>query len=198
MDSIEYYNKYASKYFEDTVDLDMEEARKVFLDLLEQQEGDTILDLGCGSGRDSLAFYELGYDVTALDGSEEMCKLAEIHTGLDVLCMPYDEMDFEEVFDGVWACASLVHVPKDEIDQVLNRIELALKPGGALYLSVKKGKLEGFRGERFFSDYTEDELSRVLERNRRLEVLRIWETRDVRSSHPDTAWVNALIRKRKA
>ena len=82
MDSIDYYNKYAAKVFEETVDQDMSEIRTEFLNLLE--EGDTILDLGCGSGRDSLIFYELGYDVTAMDASEEMCKLAEIHTGLEV------------------------------------------------------------------------------------------------------------------
>ena len=83
MDTIDYYNKYASKIFEDTVDRDTEELREEFLSHL--QPGDTILDLGCGSGRDSLAFYDLGYDVTPLDASEEMCKLAEIHTGLEVL-----------------------------------------------------------------------------------------------------------------
>ena len=110
MDSIDYYNKYAAKVFEETVDQDMSEIRTEFLNLLE--EGDTILDLGCGSGRDSLIFYELGYDVTAMDASEEMCKLAEIHTGLEVLHMTFEEMDFDSVFDGIWACASLLHVPE--------------------------------------------------------------------------------------
>ena len=88
MDTIGYYNKYASAIFEQTVELDMEEQRKAFTGYLE--EGDTILDLGCGSGRDSLAFYEQGFDVTPLDASEEMCKLAEIHTGLEVLNMAYE------------------------------------------------------------------------------------------------------------
>ena len=110
MDSIDYYNKYAAKEFEETVNQDMSGIMKEFLDLLE--EGDTILDLGCGSGRDSLSFYELGYDVTPLDASEEMCKLAEIHTGLEVLQMTFEQMDFDNVFDGIWACASLLHTPK--------------------------------------------------------------------------------------
>ena len=70
MDSIEYYNKYAAKVYEDTVDADMSEIMGEFLGLLE--EGDTILDLGCGSGRDSLIMYDMGYDVTPLDASEEM------------------------------------------------------------------------------------------------------------------------------
>ena len=116
MDSIDYYNKYAAKVFEETVDQDMSEIRTEFLNLLE--EGDTILDLGCGSGRDSLIFYELGYDVTAMDASEEMCKLAEIHTGLEVLHMTFEEMDFDSVFDGIWACASLLHVPEKELSDI--------------------------------------------------------------------------------
>ena len=77
MDTIEYYNKYASRIFEDTVDRDMESQREEFLEELREIDGDTILDLGCGSGRDSLAFYEQGFDVTPLDASEEMCKLAQ-------------------------------------------------------------------------------------------------------------------------
>lgn len=95
MDTIEYYNKYAAKIYEDTAELDLEHLRQKFLKYLE--EGDTILDLGCGSGRDSLAFYELGYDVTPLDASEEMCKLAEIHTGIEVLQMAYEDMEFDEI-----------------------------------------------------------------------------------------------------
>ena len=97
----------------------MEEQRKTFTEYLE--EGDTILDLGCGSGRDSLAFYEQGFDVTPLDASEEMCKLAEIHTGLEVLNMAYEDMEFDEVFDGVWGNEALIHVPEDEIDSVMER-----------------------------------------------------------------------------
>ena len=71
MDSIEYYNKYAAKIYEDTVDVDMSEILNKFLSLL--NEGDTILDLGCGSGRDSKIMYDLGYDVSPLDASVEMC-----------------------------------------------------------------------------------------------------------------------------
>lgn len=195
MDSIEYYNKYASKVFEDTVDQNMEELREEFLGILKVSDGDTILDLGCGSGRDSLVFYELGYDVTPLDASEEMCKLAEIHTGLDVLCMNYEDMEFEDVFDGIWACASLLHIPKAELSLILDKAEAALKMGGVLYFSVRKGNFEGFRGERYFSDYTESELERIVKARHGLELIKIWETMDVRSNHPDTVWMNVMVRK---
>lgn len=193
MDSIDYYNKYAAKEFEETVNQDMEGIRKEFLDLLE--EGDTILDLGCGSGRDSLAFYELGYDVTPVDASEEMCQLAEIHTGLEVLKMTFEEMDFDNVFDGIWACASLLHVPKKELSDILTKIAKALNDKGILYMSFKLGDFEGFRGERYFCDYTEDSITEVLKDNGRLEIVRLWETKDVRSGHSDEKWLNVLARK---
>ena len=194
MDSIEYYNKYAAKVYEDTIDVDMSEIMEEFLKLLE--EGDTILDLGCGSGRDSLTMYELGYDVTPLDASEEMCKLAEIHTGLDVLQMTYEDMEFEDVFDGIWACNSLIHVPKNEMPEILCRICDALCSRGVLYLSVEKGDFEGFRGERYFCDYTMESLTAMVERTGLFEIIKTWETEDVRASHPDTMWVNMLARKR--
>lgn len=193
MDSIDYYNKYAAKEFEETVNQDMEGIRKEFLDLLE--EGDTILDLGCGSGRDSLVFYELGYDVTPVDASEEMCQLAEIHTGLEVLKMTFEEMDFDNVFDGIWACASLLHVPKKELSDILTKIAKALNDKGILYMSFKLGDFEGFRGERYFCDYTEDSITEVLKDNGRLEIVRFWETKDVRSGHSDEKWLNVIARK---
>lgn len=193
MDSIDYYNKYAAKVFEETVDQDMSEIRDEFLNLLE--EGDTILDLGCGSGRDSLAFYELGYDVTAMDASEEMCKLAEIHSGLEVLNLSFEEMDFDNVFDGIWACASLLHVPKAELPDILTKIARALKDKGILYMSFKLGDFEGFKGERYFCGYTEDGIREVLRDHERFDVIRIWETEDVRSGHSDVQWLNVLVRK---
>jgi len=195
LDSIEYYNKYAAKVYEDTVDIDMSELMDEFLEQLE--EGATILDMGCGSGRDSLVMYDLGYDVTPLDASEEMCKLAEIHSGLEVLQMTYDEMVFEDVFDGIWASASLLHVPKDEMPEILGRIHDALCENGVFYMSVKKGDFEGFRGERYFCDYTRESLKAMVNRTGLFDILKVWENDDMRSGQADTVWVNLLARKRQ-
>lgn len=192
MDVIEYYNQYASKIFEDTVELDMEEARQKFLSRLE--EGDTILDLGCGSGRDSLAFYELGYDVTPLDASEEMCKLAEIHTGLEVLQMTYEEMEFDDVFDGIWGCQALIHTPEDELSDLLDRIADALHTKGILYLSFQEGEFEGSRGNRYICEYTEERLTRILKENGRFQVLELWKTKTVHGSK-ERSWLNLLAKK---
>ncbi|MBE5991955.1 methyltransferase domain-containing protein [Lacrimispora sp.] len=194
MDSIDYYNKYAAKEFEETVNQDMSEIMREFLNYLE--EGDTILDLGCGSGRDSLTLYELGYDVTPLDASSEMCKLAEIHTGLDVLQMTFEQIDFDDVFDGIWACASLLHTPKKELSGILTKIARALNEKGILYMSFKLGDFEGFRGERYFSDFTPDSISQLLRENGRFEILKLWETEDIRSGHSDVRWLNVLAKKK--
>jgi len=194
LDSIDYYNKYAAKEFEETVNQDMSEIMREFLNYLE--EGDTILDLGCGSGRDSLTLYELGYDVTPLDASSEMCKLAEIHTGLDVLQMTFEQIDFDDVFDGIWACASLLHTPKKELSGILTKIARALNEKGILYMSFKLGDFEGFRGERYFSDFTPDSISQLLRENGRFEILKLWETEDIRSGHSDVRWLNVLAKKK--
>ena len=194
MDPIDYYNKYAAKVFEDTVDQNMDAITAPFLELLE--EGDTILDMGCGSGRDSLTFYDLGYDVTPLDGSEEMCRLAEVHTGLDVLQMTYEEMAFDGAFDGVWACGALVHIPKDEMPALFRKVARALTEDGIFYLSMRLGDFEGFQGERYFSCYSEKELRSLVEGDGLFTVLKEWVTRDVRSGHSDIQWINILARKK--
>lgn len=192
MDTIEYYNKYASKIFEDTVNEDTEELRQEFISYLE--EGDTILDLGCGSGRDSLAFYEMGFDVTPLDASEEMCKLAEIHTGLEVLNMEYEQMEFDEVFDGIWGCEALVHVPEEEFSGILRRVIDALCRGGILYLSFQEGDFEGFRSGRYFCEYTQEYLERILKETGRLELLRVWRT-EGENRESGSRLLNVLARK---
>lgn len=194
MDPIDYYNKYAAKVFEDTVDQNMDAITAPFLELLE--EGDTILDMGCGSGRDSLTFYDLGYDVTPLDGSEEMCRLAEVHTGLDVLQMTYEEMAFDGAFDGVWACGAFVHIPKDEMPALFRKVARALTEDGIFYFSMRLGDFEGFQGERYFSCYSEKELRSLVEGDGLFTVLKEWVTRDVRSGHSDIQWINILARKK--
>ena len=194
MDPIDYYNKYAAKVFEDTVDQNMDAITAPFLELLE--EGDTILDMGCGSGRDSLTFYDLGYDVTPLDGSEEMCRLAEVHTGLDVLQMTYEEMAFDGAFDGVWACGAFVYIPKDEMPALFRKVARALTEDGIFYLSMRLGDFEGFQGERYFSCYSEKELRSLVEGDGLFTVLKEWVTRDVRSGHSDIQWINILARKK--
>lgn len=193
MDSIDYYEQYANVYYEDTVNIDMSKIRDKFLELL--PENADVLDLGCGSGRDGKALEEAGCYVTLLDGSAQMCKLAEITAGKEVLNLRFEEMEFEEVFDGIWACASLLHVPEREIDQIMEKVCSALKPGGILYVSFQYGEKEQIRGQRLFHDYTPDSLEKMLKRQKELEILEIWIDKDARRK--DKNWVNALAKKKE-
>ena len=154
------------------------------------------MDLGCGSGRDSLAFLEDGYEVTPLDGSPEMCALAEIHTDLEVLNMTFEELDFDEVFDGVWACASLLHVPEKEMPDILKKVGMALKPGGHLYVSVKEGEFEGIRDERYYVDYKKRKLMDMLEDTEIFEIKDVWKSDGVKTHTGDTRWLNIIAKKR--
>lgn len=193
MDSIDYYNRYASTYFESTVNLDLSETRHRFEKVL--PEGGSILDLGCGSGRDSLEFFDHGYEVTPLDGSPEMCALAEIHTDLEVLNMTFDELDFDEVFDGVWACASLLHVPETELPDILRKVGLALKEGGHFFISVKEGDFEGERNGRYFVDYSKRKLMAIIEDTGIFKIKDVWKSEDKKAHISETKWLNIIAKK---
>ena len=104
-------------------------------------------------------------------------------------------MDFHEVFDGIWACASLLHVPEEEIDSIMEKVSDALKPGGFLYLSFQYGEDQEIRGHRFYHDYTEKSAHRMVERQRDLRVLETWVTRDAREGRHQKKWVNVIAKK---
>ncbi|MBS6196484.1 MAG: methyltransferase domain-containing protein [Clostridiales bacterium] len=193
MDSIDYYNRYAVPYFEETVHADMGEIMEPFAELL--PENAEVLDMGCGSGRDTIALEELGFYVTPMDGSEEMCKLAEVNTDHEVLQMTYEEMEFDDVFDGIWACASLVHLTAKEMVVILGKIVQALKYDGILYFSVHKGSRDGIYNGRYFRDYTKKDLTGLIGKIPELELLEIWTTQDVRSEAGDRQWLNVLAKK---
>jgi len=195
LDSIEYYNKHANEYFHKTVDIDMQDHWDAFTCLL--PEGASILDLGCGSGRDSAYFLSCGYDVTMLDASYEMCNLASIHTGQEVLNLSYENMDFYNVFDGIWACASLVHIPRNRIDGILQKIIRALKINGIMYMSFHYGDFEGIREGRYFTDYRGRTLRELIMRQANVELIDIQKRKDSRITEVDAEryWIYAIIRK---
>ncbi len=192
MDSIEYYSKNAGEYFEHTVDIDMQECWDSFTGLL--PEGGSVLDLGCGSGRDSEYFISCGFDVTAMDASEEMCDLASIHIGQDVLQLSFAEMDFNEVFDGIWACASLLHVPSDQIEAILNKVVNSLKINGILFASFRYGDFEGERDGRYYTDYRTKTLKELISRHENMELIEIQKCEDSRTD-TNQEWIYAIARR---
>ena len=135
--TISYYDKNAEEFCRATKEADMSFCRDKFLHLLEQKnhigikQSDKsniyILDAGCGSGRDAKAFLDAGYQVTALDASEKICEEAGKLLKQEVLCIEFKELQFQQKFNGIWACASLLHVSYTEIDGVLKRLWDALK-----------------------------------------------------------------------
>ena len=101
--SVDYYNQNADSYFADTVGADVRHLRSKFL--IHLPAGRDILDAGCGSGRDALAFHGAGYRVTAFDASAEMCRKAHEYTNASVIQMTFQQMIWRCEFDGIWACA---------------------------------------------------------------------------------------------
>lgn len=187
--TISYYDENAKEFCRNTIDADMSFCRDKFLKYLKPNAA--ILDAGCGSGRDSAVFKQLGYQVTAMDASPKICQEAEKVLGQKVLCKTFEELDDENVYDGIWACASLLHVPKDRMSEVLCRLKRALKDGGILYASFKYGEEEKVVNGRLFSNYDEESL-RVLMSESRFEILELFVTQDVREDRREEKWVNVV------
>ncbi len=187
--NIEYYNTNAASFFAGTVNADM----SFWRDKFEKQlaAGGCILDAGCGSGRDSKAFLDNGYSVVAFDASSEMCRMASELIGQEVLQMRFEDVAFVDEFDGIWACASLLHVPYDDLPDALGKLHRALKENGTLYVSFKYGEGTKQRGERVFSDFTEESVKMLLE-NAGFKILECGVSTDIRPDRADEKWVNVI------
>ena len=192
--NVEYYNINAESFFAGTVNADMSLWRDKFAAYI--PDGGRILDAGCGSGRDSRAFMQQGYSVVAFDASSEMCRMASELIGQDVRQMRFDEMAFEDEFDGIWACASLLHVPTDDLPDILGKVRKALKTQGILYISFKYGEGTKIRGERSFSDFTEASV-RVMLDQAEFDILECGVTSDIRPGRADEKWVNVIAQKKE-
>lgn len=156
--------------------------------------GARILDAGCGSGRDAKAFSEMGYEVEAFDASAELVELARQHTGLPVKQMRFEEVTEVERYDGIWCCASLLHVPLAELPGVMAQLAKALKPGGVWYLSFKYGSGEREKDGRRFTDMDEAGFAEVLSELSGIEVMKCWQTHDQRPERDDS-WINLVLSK---
>ncbi len=187
--NIEYYNMYADDFFEGSVDADMSEWRNRFIKYL--PDGGRVLDAGCGSGRDSKAFIMQGYSVVAMDASREMCKRASELLGQEVWQMRFDEMSFDDEFDGVWACASLLHVQVSEMADVLKKIKHGLRPEGIFYASFKYGEGETVKDVRSFTNYTLESVCELL-KGAGFRVLECDISYDVRPGREEEKWVNVI------
>lgn len=190
--TLHYYQNHAQDFFDGTVNVDMIPLYEAFTQHL--SNGARVLDAGCGSGRDAKAFHEMGYLVDAFDASSAMVELARQHTGLPVQLMTFSEIDGKAQYDGIWCCASLLHVPSSELLAVMQRLADALKPGGVWYVSFKYGNGERVQGERRFTDLDEEGLRELLKAIPEMEVALLWATQDNRPDRDET-WLNGILRK---
>ena len=126
--TLDYYNQNAKKFITGTISVDFRIVQNRFLDKL--HPGAEILDYGCGSGRDTKYFLEQGCKVTAIDGSQELCKLASEYTGIPVKHMLFQDLDEKEAYDGIWACSSILHVPANELQDIIKKMANALRAHG--------------------------------------------------------------------
>ncbi|MFC1849826.1 class I SAM-dependent methyltransferase [candidate division CSSED10-310 bacterium] len=192
-ETVAYYNKYAQDYCDNTIHLNMSVFYEAFLGLV--PPGGKILDAGCGSGRDTLYFKKCGYVVVAFDYASEIVKYASKIIAQPVLKMSFQELNFSNEFDGIWACASLLHVAKRDITSVMNKLIRALKKNGALYLSVKQGHKEVIRTGRFFNCYTATDLKTLMSQFPEITIIEQWQTVDVREGREKDFWQNMLVQK---
>jgi len=188
-----YYTANAQAYCDETRAFDVGDLYRPFLDQLADDAH--ILELGCGSGRDSKAFMDEGYLVTPVDGNAEVAACAEQYLGRPVAVTTFQTLDYHKAFDGVWASASLLHCPRPQLPDALTRISQALKDGGVAYLSFKWGDGDSVDdGGRHFTNFTEDSLTGLLGVLTDFTVIKIWtETKPLRDG--EQKWVNALVRK---
>ncbi len=192
--TISYYNTNSSLFTNNTKDIEFSSIPEHFLQYLNPDA--LILDLGCGSGRDSRYFIQKGYRTEAADGSLEMVRIASETAGIPVRHMYFNELEDVERFDGIFACASLLHVPYDELPDIFKRIRRALKPEGIAYVSFKYGSFEGYRNERYFTDLNEERFTSLLDQVKGFSVIDQWISSDARPGRENEKWLNAIIRKK--
>ena len=200
MGTLEYYQRNAKEFFSQTINVDMQNVYHPFLEdlpkthLSNQQK---ILDVGCGSGRDSVFFANKGFEVVAIDGSKSLIELAQqTDTRIDWQCLRFDEIakqSWQNQFTGIWACASLLHVPFDDLPKILNDLLSCLRPTGILYASFKYGDNEREKDGRFFCDMNEHGWQLIGEQLDSAKALKLWQTVDNRMDKRDIWW-NVLLK----
>jgi len=188
--TIRWYDQSAEDYAEWTRGIDLSGLRGRFL--AHVPEGGRILDVGCGAGRDAKAFLGSGYDVEAIDASEEIARLASEYIGRRVHHCRVQDFEPEGTFEGIWACASLLHVPEKELPAVLNRLAGWLRPGGVLYASFQAGERKGT--ERYYNDVSREEVAELIGTTQGLSGEEVWTSSDA-EDREGVKWINVLARR---
>lgn len=193
--TLEYYNKNAKIYFEQTLIGNLQQNYDRFLKHL--QPNAYILDFGCGSGRDSKYFLNNGYKVKAIDGSIEMCKLASKYLHQEVNCMKFEELKDINIYDGIWACSSILHVEKENLLDILTKMINSLKINGIIYTSFKIGTGYDIKEGKYYHYLTKNEMLEILNKaSKTVELIDYFETfPSTKRIAQNTIWCNFIIKK---
>ena len=193
--TLEYYNKNAKTYCDQTLVGNLQENYNKFLEHL--QPNAYILDFGCGSGRDSKYFLDNGYKVKAIDGSIEMCKLASKYINQEVTCMKFEELNDINTYDGIWACSSILHIEKENLSDILIKMINSLKVNGVIYTSFKIGVGYEIKEGKYYNYLAKDEMIQTLNKtSKSVELVDYFETLpSTRRKAENTIWGNFIIKK---
>lgn len=186
-----YYERNAERYAAETFFADMSEQYQRFLLLL--KKGGKILDVGSGSGRDACYFQKHGYQVTALEPSKNLCReIQKVFSG-EIICSDIQNYQPLELYDGIWACASLLHLQEKEVLQFFERIDRYLDDDGTVYISGKNGIQTGeAKDGRFFLEFSEQLIDKILTVNKQLRLEQLWYTEDA-SGRRGFRWMNVIF-----
>jgi SAM-dependent methyltransferase len=158
--------------------------------------GARVLEIGCGAGRDARILRERGFRVTATEASPALAALARAHSGVEVQVTTFEAMAWPEAsFDGVWACASLLHAPRADLPGLLRRIAHALAPGGSLFMSFKHGAGEREANGRRFTDLDEPAAVALIGEAPGLELVSLAVNGDRRPGRRHESWLSVFCRK---
>ena len=188
----EYYEMNAKRYAQETFSADMSEQYKRFLPLLGERA--RILDVGSGSGRDACYFQKKGYQVTALEPSKNLCReIRKVFSG-EIVCSDIQSYQPDQRYDGIWACASFLHLQEKEVLSFFKKINLYLNEKGIVYLSGKNRITIGKAADgRYFLEFTEQLVGKILAVNDRMKLEELWYTEDV-SGRKGFRWMNVVLK----
>lgn len=192
---LDYYKKNAKDYYELSLKDNLESIYIKYLNYLPKNA--YILDFGCGSGRDSKYFIERGYKVKAIDGSEELCKLASNYLNQEVICMHFEDLDDINTYDGIWACSSILHVEKELLPSILTKMINSLKPNGIIYTSFKIGTGSSITNGKYYNYIDKTEMIDILNNiNKNIKLIDYFETSPTEHQpEQNIIWGNFIIKK---
>ena len=199
--TLNYYDKNAVEFASQTVNIDIHDLYELFIKQLPQKDTQCVLDVGCGSGRDANYFAKQGYEVTAIDASAELIQWAQQHhmsSRIDWYHLEFisiEKQAWNGKFTGIWACASLLHVPFLQLPFVIESLLDTLTDDGVMYVSFKYGEGERVDNERFFCDMNEARWTTIVAKIPQAIEYDIWLSADKRVDCKN-AWFNVMIKQK--